>query len=122
MQQSYAAICLISTRKVPRHGLDFRVTASLKSQCATQLYPKYGWTGWQFHVNYDTFAQVPLLYSDNTNGTLYVSKLPIFKFVLLFCDGELVVHVRGHEIWLSSSVLLACAHLGIKTAQPKIGE
>ena len=32
MQQSYAAICLISTRKVPRHGLDFRVTASLKSQ------------------------------------------------------------------------------------------
>ena len=33
MQQSYAAICLISTRKVPRHGLDFRVTASLKSQC-----------------------------------------------------------------------------------------
>ena len=30
---SYAAICLISTRKVPRHGLDFRVTASLKSQC-----------------------------------------------------------------------------------------
>ena len=33
MHQSYAAICLISTRKVPRHGLDFRVTASLKSQC-----------------------------------------------------------------------------------------
>ena len=33
MQQSYAAICLISTRKVPRHGLDFRVTAGLKSQC-----------------------------------------------------------------------------------------
>ena len=33
MQQSYAAICLISTRKVPPHGLDFRVTASLKSQC-----------------------------------------------------------------------------------------
>ena len=32
MRQSYAAICLISTRKVPRHGLDFRVTASLKSQ------------------------------------------------------------------------------------------
>ena len=32
MHQSYAAICLISTRKVPRHGLDFRVTASLKSQ------------------------------------------------------------------------------------------
>ena len=32
MQQSYAAICLISTHKVPRHGLDFRVTASLKSQ------------------------------------------------------------------------------------------
>ena len=32
MQQSYAAICLISTRKVPWHGLDFRVTASLKSQ------------------------------------------------------------------------------------------
>ena len=76
----------------------------------------------QIAVNYYTFAQVPLLYSDNTNGTLYVSKLPIFKFVLLFCDGELVVHARGHEIWLSSSVLLACAHLGIKTAQPKIGE
>ena len=33
MHQSYAVICLISTRKVPRHGLDFRVTASLKSQC-----------------------------------------------------------------------------------------
>ena len=32
MQESYAAICLISTRKVPRHGLDFRDTASLKSQ------------------------------------------------------------------------------------------
>ena len=31
--QSYAAISLISTRKVPRHGPDFRVTASLKSQC-----------------------------------------------------------------------------------------
>ena len=37
MHQSYAAICLISTRKVPRHGLDFRVTASLKSQC---VWPK----------------------------------------------------------------------------------
>ena len=34
MQQSYAAICLLRTRKVPRHGLDFRVTASLKSQCS----------------------------------------------------------------------------------------
>ena len=33
MHQSYAAICLISTRKVPRHGLDFCVTARLKSQC-----------------------------------------------------------------------------------------
>ena len=33
MQQNFAAICLISTRKVLRHGLDFRVTASLKSQC-----------------------------------------------------------------------------------------
>ena len=33
MQQSYAAICLLSTRKVPRHGLDSRVTAGLKSQC-----------------------------------------------------------------------------------------
>ena len=32
MKQSYAAICLISTWKVLRHGLDFRVTASLKSQ------------------------------------------------------------------------------------------
>ena len=33
MQRSYAAICWNSTRKVPRHDLDFRVTASLKSQC-----------------------------------------------------------------------------------------
>ena len=37
MQQIYAAICLISTRKVPRHGLDFRVSASLKSQCSSLL-------------------------------------------------------------------------------------
>ena len=37
MHQSYAAICLISTRKVPRHGLDFRVTARLKSQCFEHL-------------------------------------------------------------------------------------
>ena len=35
MQQIYAAICLISTRKVPRHGLDFRVSAILKSQWKT---------------------------------------------------------------------------------------
>ena len=41
MHKSYAAICLISTRKVPRHGLDFRVTASLKSQCTgTVLIPR----------------------------------------------------------------------------------
>ena len=32
MQQSYAAICLISTRKARLQRLDFRVTASLKSQ------------------------------------------------------------------------------------------
>ena len=38
MQQSYVAICLISTRKVPRHGLDFRVTASLKSQCKSRIF------------------------------------------------------------------------------------
>ena len=27
---------------------------------ATQLYPENDWTGWQFRVNYDVFAQAPL--------------------------------------------------------------
>ena len=54
MQQSYAAICLISTRKVPRHGLDFRVTARLKSQWKGLLAPGIEFSN--FETNYLVFS------------------------------------------------------------------
>ena len=66
MQQTYAAICLISTRKVPRHGLDFRVTASLKSQCNFVIfrciaYSKESLERSFFYLNVDAlFAKIGL--------------------------------------------------------------